>query len=577
MLPPARSVVVAEPLLAFISKTNSSGNDSASWTPPLTPPLTLHLWNAATRQMVAEILVSGTWSGLAFSKDGKTLVTSAADIILWRASDRTKLASYPTELTSTPGATSFAATPDLRLAAYTRSPNMQKVCVADLRNGKELWTAVASAGLVTALVFSPDGTILASADGYSGSDIYLWDAATGEKIGQLAGHNSWVASLVFWPDGKKLASASADQTIRIWDVASRKCLDVMHGSRDEVWRLALLPDNKTLASGCKDGSVCFWDTSVTHARQANIALPVSIPAWTFAPDSRSVLTLDGNGEVARWTGADFKDRKALFEVRANVDLLSRPFSGDGRFLATSFTNGIVSIWDVSRQVLWRDVTNGADYARPLCFDAGGNKLVTHSSDNMYHEWDVNTGLEAQSWPGPMPTDGAIALSPDDHLCVVGDVEGEIASRNLTEKNNVPLPLETLEPGVAAFSPEGKFFAVPSALGYVKVWSTKTWKEVATLRGFILGVHSVAFSPDGKRLATGGGARAQALRLWDTDDWQNVITLQNSDSFFVEPLFSPDGNSVGALSYAGILHVWPAPSWAEINALEVKEKAESKQD
>jgi WD40 repeat protein len=230
---------------------------------------------------------------------------------------------------------------------------------------------------------------------------------------------------------------------------------------------------------------------------------------------------------------------------------------------------------VSRQVLWRDLTKGADYVRPMCFDAGGNKLLTHSSDDVYHEWDVNTGLEAQSWPGPMPTDGAIALS--QQFCVAGGVEGEVASRNLTEKNIILLPLETLEPGNAAFSPEGKFFAVLSSLGYVKIWSTKTWKEVVTLRGFVLGVHSVAFSPDGKRMATGGGAGAQALRLWDTDDWQNVITLQNADSFFLRPLFSLDGNSVGTLSYAGILHVWRAPSWEEINAAKAKEKATGRKD
>jgi hypothetical protein len=268
----------AEPRLAFISQTISSGNDSASGT----RQRALHLWNTSTRRMVAEIPVNGALFELGFSKDGKTLVTSGGQIILWRASDGTKLASYPTEETPFPGATGFAATPDLRLAAYPKPSNVRKVCVVDLRNGKELWSAVASASLVTALAFSADGTILASANGYGESDIYLWNAATGEKIGQLAGHNSWVASLVFWPDGKKLASASADQTIRIWDVASRKCLDVMHGSRDEVWRLALLPDNKTLASGCKDGSVCFWDTTVTHARQANFTLPMSIAGWTFA-------------------------------------------------------------------------------------------------------------------------------------------------------------------------------------------------------------------------------------------------------------------------------------------------------
>jgi WD40 repeat protein len=79
-----------------------------------------------------------------------------------------------------------------------------------------------------------------------------------------------------------------------------------------------------------------------------------------------------------------------------------------------------------------------------------------------------------------------------------------------------------------------------------------------------------FSPDGTRLVTGNGAGVEALKLWDTDSWQDVITLQGSGSVFYEPAFSPDGNSVGALSEAGILHVWRAPSWAEIEKAEASD-------
>jgi WD40 repeat protein len=146
-------------------------------------------------------------------------------------------------------------------------------------------------------------------------------------------------------------------------------------------------------------------------------------------------------------------------------------------------------------------------------------------------------------------------------------EGDVITRNLAEENTGTLPLDVLEASGAAFSPDGKFFAVASNLGYARVWDAKTWREVATLRGFLLATHSVVFSPDGERLATGGGAGAQALKLWDADGWQDVITLQGSGSVFYEPLFSPDGNSVGALSAAGILHVWRAPSWDEIHAAE----------
>src|ERR1017187_7598920 len=207
--------------------------------------------------------------------------------------EATKLASYASGQTDVGPATSFAATPDLSLAAQVIGAQPQeRIRVVDLRDGRELWSADAAKQFVTALAFSPDGKTLASAAGFGESDIRLWDVASGKEIGRLEGHQSWVGSIVFWPDGSKLASASADQTIRTWDVASRKCLDVLRGHREEVWRLALLPDNRTLVSGGKDGEVCLWDTSVPHPRLERITLREGNAGWHFSPDSQAILTVN---------------------------------------------------------------------------------------------------------------------------------------------------------------------------------------------------------------------------------------------------------------------------------------------
>ncbi len=268
-----------------------------------------------TRQLLAEFPLDNVCAGLAFAQDGRTLVTSTGlgHITLWRIPEGTKLASYPNEQEfQMDAAAGFAATSDLGLAAYGTTSG--QVRVVDLRDGRLLWAAVASKFILTALAFSPDGKTLASAAGFGESDIRLWDVVTGKEIGLLEGRKTWVGSLVFWPDGKRLASGSADQTIRVWDVSSRKSLDVLRGHRLEVWRLALLPDNETLVSGSKDGVVCVWDTSVTHPRSESVTWPGKIINWHFAPDSRSVVTLDSEGKVARWSGPDFRKKGTLAAV-----------------------------------------------------------------------------------------------------------------------------------------------------------------------------------------------------------------------------------------------------------------------
>jgi hypothetical protein len=127
-----------EPLLAFVSSAVSPSGQTRH---------ALRLWNVFTRQMLTEVPLDNGCLGLVFAQDGRTLTTSTAAgtggvVTLWRMPDGTKLASYPSEQDLVDPGTSFAATPDLGLAAYGSSSG--RICVIDLRKGKELWRAVAS-------------------------------------------------------------------------------------------------------------------------------------------------------------------------------------------------------------------------------------------------------------------------------------------------------------------------------------------------------------------------------------------------------------------------------------------------
>ncbi len=159
------------PLLAFTSSTYSTSGMETD---------TLRLWNAATGKMSPEYPLTAECMGLAFSKDGRTLVTSTSSyategrITLWRITggtlaEATTLTNYPSEQADADSGTSFAATPDLSLAAYGQERDGM-LCVIDLRDGKTLWTTNTAEEIVTALAFSPDGKTLVSAGGWADSD-----------------------------------------------------------------------------------------------------------------------------------------------------------------------------------------------------------------------------------------------------------------------------------------------------------------------------------------------------------------------------------------------------------------------
>jgi WD40 repeat protein/tRNA A-37 threonylcarbamoyl transferase component Bud32 len=555
----------SEPLLAFTGITLDASRKQQS---------SLRLWNIATRQMITEKPLDGECVNLAIAKDGGSLVTITVGngtmykfgghITLWHLPEGTELRSYP--LPDSPAG--FAVTPDLRLAAVS----VQGIRVVELKDGRELWSKKID---VNALAFSPDGKLLAAGDG---EDILLWDGATGEEVGRLAGHQSWINSLMFWPDGKKLASGSGDQTIRIWDVPTRTCVDTLHGHRQQVWQLALRPDHRTLISGCRDGSVCLWDTSVNHPRLPRIDIQDSALAWAFETDSKSVVTFNGHGRVTRWKGANFELPEPLLETGEIADRngFAWCFSRDGRRLALGSVEGVVQVWDIPSQALWRRFTNSTGRVRAVRFFADGNRLLTLSvNDFVFHELDLTTASETQSWRVPADIIH-FALSPDERHCVIMGYAGDVALRDLTDKITTKLNLDIRESHDGNFSPDRRLLAVPSSLGFVRIWDATTWTEVKTLRGFFDQVFGAAFLSDGRRLAVAAADR-EAIRLYDTSTWLETLTLEGEGGVLWPTMISPDDNVIGATTLGdGRLQLWRAPSWGEIKEAEAKSKAEIKQ-
>jgi len=552
-----------EPLLAFTSiRFEDSGQQRAS----------LRLWNLATRQITIEKTLAGECKHLAIAADGKTLVTvtranstlytTGGQITLWRLPEGTELGSYPWH--NAPAG--FAVTPDLRLAAVSQ----EHTRVIELKDGRELWNQKFGA---RTLAFSPDGKLLASG---GEEHIRLWDAATGQEVDKWVGHKQGVNSLVFWPDGKKLASASSDRTIRIWDLPTRTCVDTLRGHRKQVGQVALMPGHQTLLSGCRDGSVCLWDTSVNHPRLPRIDIQ-DADAWAFEAGSKSVVTFNHRGLVTRWKGANFEIPEPLLETGPKTNSgFAWCFSSDGCRLGLGSVEGLVEVWDVPRRALWQRLTNSIGHVRAVKFFAKGNRLLTLSvSNRIFDDWDLTTGSKVQSWLAP-PKNIHYALSPDERHCVIMGDAGDVVLRGLADKITTKLDLDIRKSKDGNYSPDGLLVAVPTSLGFARIWDAATWKQVKTLDGFLSSVWGTAFLPDGSRLAVVAGNQ-EALRLYDTSTWLDTLTLEAEEGALWPTMISPDGNVIGAGTLGGgRLQLWRAPSWEEIAPAEAKEKTEMKQ-
>jgi len=451
----------------------------------------------------------------------------------------------------------FNITGDGNKFAYRAEEASNRVRVQDMA-ARTMSLLKVPGDTTTALAFSLDGQILATGEGYDSGVIRLWDAQN-HPIGLLEGHRAWVSCFKALPDGRTLASASADRTIRLWDLKTQKPIRTLRGQYGELWTLDVSPDGRWLASGSKEGSVNLWDlTSATSRPPAYRTFQATnyLQEFSYSPDGRLLGGLR-NGHLLLCQTATPEQIETELPW---TNITGFAFAPDSRRLAATDDSGHLSLWAIAGQ---RVITNfaahpGAAYLFCAGFMDGGHSLLTCDEKGAAKEWDVATWREIRRFQTD-PRATAMAISPEAGLVATANVEEiELFSTQSPDKRLHFTALPRLND--FKFSRDGKTLASSSDSGTVELWDTATGTRTAALRGALLGFHSVAFSPDGNRLAVGSSGQ-EAIKIWDLHSLEEVATLPGRGFSYVQ--FSPDGNTIVARNR----NFWTAPGWAEIRAAE----------
>jgi WD40 repeat protein len=476
-----------------------------------------------------------------------------------------------------------------------------------------------------AVVFSPDGKLLATGSGTFAdpdrpAEIMLWDVSTRKALATLTGHKGMVLELLFAPDGKTLVSASQDRTLRIWDVAERKLRLVLTGHRARVSCLAFSPDGKTLASGSFDKTVRFWDPKTGKEKGPALETGIAVSSIAFGRGGKTLVTSEAAGETPQPSAVILWDLDTRKEIRRFTGhagkVLSLAFAADGWSLIAGggrlFRDGEITVWNVAngerlvtlhghrswveqialtpdgKRLASAARTDGAadavglwdfdpeprrlvlgQYYGPVnraAFSPNG-KLLALDSGNQTTLWDAAAGKlvgRVRLWGG-----GRDLLFLDNRTIATAGWLGKIQFWDVKDLSQVRAYLETREQHLSclAVSPDGKLLA-SGGLGSVRLWSVPVRKPLDFSVLTPGQVQSLAFSPNSGQLAAAcDNGRGY---VWDVGTGELRLSLPPATGARTVA-FSPNGSTLAVAGRAGLVRLLDTTTWREQAVLEGNQK------
>ena len=559
---------------------------------------------------------TGLEGGMAISPDGTQLVlltddsdahARVIDLSSGREVRDVKLSDKRVDVIN------FAFAPDGRLLAAGTVDKHLKLWDVTAKKEQELGQ---TAKEYPPLKFSRDGRLLALSENYV---VKIWDVASGRELAQLKVPNSGAftaqadAYIAFSDDAKRIATGGFDTDTIIWETETGKRVSNLSGRTNMAYNVAFSADGTQLSSGGRTR----WDLRTGRGLRvvpASSEKSLGVPS----PDGRVLAVMPLNRNVVNLVEAP--SGKQLFQLApsgATGVVQKMHFSADGTMLAvvygpsddqrqaavtaTSFARGSqVKIWDVKTGRELQSLATNNDMPSEAAFSADGRVVATIGSMGQISLWDVQSGsklrdlttspMKAFTPPvfnpgqikrGQMPqmpnmadiaammtnvwgsmaagtmgrTVTSLAFSPDGKTLVTGGFE---AKSNMDLAAMMTGAMSGKKPKGSKGSPQPdpqdmmKDFKV-EAIGQVKIWDITTGQEIGVLQGHGRAVDKVAFSRDGKFLATGG--TDNTIKIWDLVAKRDLVTLTGHTASIDSLDFSPDGRLLASASEDGSTFLW----------------------
>jgi WD40 repeat protein/tRNA A-37 threonylcarbamoyl transferase component Bud32 len=407
---------------------------------------------------------------------------------------------------------------------------------------------------------------------------HYWQGLCHSDLLTLRGHTDSVSTVAYSPDGQCLASASLDGTVKVWDAATGKELHTLRGPGGPVYGVAYSPDGRRLASGHQEGTVRLWDATTGEEIRAWRGHAGKVGGVAWRSDGRQCASAGADRVVKVW---DVDNGQAIYTLPGHSkEVVAVVYSPDGGHLASASLDKTVKLWDLATGREVRTLRGHTDEVRGVAFSPDGQHLASASEDKTVKIWDVATGREVHSFHEAHGQGvHGVTFSPDGkHLASAGadrmvklwftaPYDGPLGQKTASYGGLLELRGHLEKVNSVAFSPDGRRLVSGGVDQTIKVWDITRRQEGYALRGHTGNVFRVAFSPVGRHLASASADwsnpfKAGEVRVWDIAGRKEVLTFRGHWTGISALAYTPDGRRLVSGSVDGAIKFWDAASGEE---------------
>jgi len=347
-----------------------------------------------------------------------------------------------------------------------------------------------------------------------------------------------------------------------------------HGS--QLSALAFSPDGKIIASGGLQSPIRLWDANSGKPCGTLVGPKACVFSLMFSADGKRLVSagsestnhLEG-GKLVLW---DFAAKKPVWTVDHDQWVRAAAFSPDGQTVAMSCDDGALLLLDAATGKEGHSLGKAGRFGSGVAFSSDGKLVAAAGSDECIQLWDSATGKEHAKFPvGSAPR--TVTFSPDGNT--IASAHG---SPNLWEDGSIILwdtasgkRLHTLlgqkgEAFSVSFSPDGKRMVSGGMEAMTLLWDVQTGKLLRTMDPLVGWVQAVAFAPDGRRLAA--GATDGRIMVWDAVTGEKCFAFDRQAAGpYGGMALAADGKTVAMSSVDNTVGVWDLATVRQTVALQ----------